>query len=287
YQPLFINHEIVNLPSASAIAIQRLELATRSSAGKKTLAILADPVYSADDERFNSTRNKQLNKQQNQQDSLSIELERSALKRSADILNRQGWGRLPGTRTEADAILNVFTSIAVPDSNSLHVFDFDANYNWATSSALNQFRILHFATHGFVNDANPELSGIVLSLVDKQGKDIRGYLRLGDLFNLDYPADLIVLSACETGLGKEIQGEGLVGLTRGLMYAGAERLVVSLWQVDDQGTSEFMREFYQQMLHSNKPANEALRATQLKMWLSEKWRNPNYWAAFTFLGEWR
>ncbi|MDF5731639.1 MAG: CHAT domain-containing protein, partial [Rhizonema sp. PD38] len=263
YQPLFINHEIVNLPSASTIAIQRQELATRSSAGKKTLAILADPVYSANDERFNSTRSKQLNKQQNQQDFLSIELERSTLKRSADILNRQGWKRLPGTRKEADAILNVFTSIPVPDSNSLQVFDFDANYNWATSSALNKFRILHFATHGFVNDVNPELSGIVLSLVDKQGKDIRGYLRLGDLFNLDYPADLIVLSACETGLGKEIQGEGLVGLTRGLMYAGAERLVVSLWQVDDKGTAEFMQEFYKQMLHSDKPANEALRATQL------------------------
>ena len=227
---------------------------------------------------------KQLNKQQ---DFRSVELERSALKRSADILNRQGWQRLPGTRKEADAILNIFTSIPVPDSNSLQVFDFDANYNWATSSALNKFRILHFATHGFVNDANPELSGIVLSLVDKQGKDIRGYLRLGDLFNLDYPADLIVLSACETGLGKEIQGEGLVGLTRGLMYAGAERLVVSLWQVNDQGTAEFMQEFYKQMLHSGKPANVALRATQLKMWQQEKWRNPNYWAAFTFLGEWR
>ncbi|MBW4477584.1 MAG: CHAT domain-containing protein [Tolypothrix brevis GSE-NOS-MK-07-07A] len=152
---------------------------------------------------------------------------------------------------------------------------------WGTSN------ILHFATHGFVNDANPELSGIVLSLVDKQGKDIRGYLRLGDLFNLDYPADLIVLSACETGLGKEIQGEGLVGLTRGLMYAGAERLVVSLWQVSDEGTAVFMEEFYKQMLNEGKSANEALRATQLKMWQQEKWRNPNYWAAFTFLSEWR
>ena len=282
YQPLFVNHEIVNLPSASTIAIQRQELATRSSVGKKTLAILADPVYSATDERLKSIQNKQLNKQQNQQNSISIELERSALKRSGDILNRQGWTRLLGTRTEAETLLQL-----VPKANRLQVFDFDANYNWATSSALNQFRILHFATHGFVNDANPELSGIVLSLVDKQGKDIRGYLRLGDLFNLDYPADLIVLSACETGLGKEIQGEGLVGLTRGLMYAGAERLVVSLWQVDDKGTAEFMQEFYKQMLQSGKPANEALRATQLKMWLSEKWRHPNYWAAFTFLGEWR
>ena len=282
YQPLFVNHEIVNLPSASTIAIQRQELATRSSVGKKTLAILADPVYSATDERLKSIQNKQLNKQQNQQNSISIELERSALKRSGDILNRQGWTRLLGTRTEAETLLQL-----VPKANRLQVFDFDANYNWATSSALNQFRILHFATHGFVNDANPELSGIVLSLVDKQGKDIRGYLRLGDLFNLDYPADLIVLSACETGLGKEIQGEGLVGLTRGLMYAGAERLVVSLWQVDDKGTAAFMQEFYKQMLQSGKPANEALRATQLKMWHSEKWRHPNYWAAFTFLGEWR
>ncbi len=279
YQPLFVNHEIVNLPSASTIAIQRQELRKKAP---KALAILADPVYSNTDERFNSTRNKQLNKQKNQQYSLGIELERSALKRSADTLNRQGWGRLPGTRTEAETILKL-----VPKENSLEVFDFDANYNWATSSALSQFRILHFATHGFVNDANPELSGIVLSLVDKQGKDIRGYLRLGDLFNLDYPADLIVLSACETGLGKEIQGEGLVGLTRGLMYAGGERLVVSLWQVSDEGTAVFMQEFYKEMLQNGKSANQALRATQLKMWKDDKWRNPNNWAAFAFLGEWR
>ncbi|MEH2263288.1 CHAT domain-containing protein [Nostoc sp.] len=278
YQPLFVNHEIVNLPSASTIAIQRQEYATRKAA-PKTLAILADPVYSATDTRLTNTQNKQ----QNQQESIDIELERSALKRSADISNPQGFGRLLGTRQEAETILKLVSA-----SDRLQVFDFAANYIWATSSALNQFRILHFATHGFVNDANPELSGIVLSLVDKQGKNIRGYLRLEDLFNLDYPADLIVLSACETGLGKEIQGEGLVGLTRGLMYAGAERLVVSLWQVNDQGTAELMEEFYKQMWQQGKSPNAALRAAQLKMWHQEKWPNPNYyWAAFTFLGEWR
>ena len=278
YQPLLVNHEIVNLPSASAIAIQRQEIANRKPA-PKALAILADPVFSANDERVtNQAQNKQLN----QQNSLTLELERSALKRSADTLNRQGWGRLPGTRKEGETLLGL-----VPETNRLQVFDFDANYNWATSSKLNQFRILHFATHGFVNDANPELSGIVLSLVNQQGKDIRGYLRLGDLFNLDYPADLIVLSACETGLGKEIRGEGLVGLTRGLMYAGAERLMVSLWKVSDEGTAVFMQEFYKEMLQNGKSANEALRVTQLKMWKQEKWRNPNYWAAFAFLGEWR
>ncbi len=274
YQPLFVNHEIVNLPSASAIAIQRQELGARKQASK-VLAILADPVYSATDERVTNPQNKQ-------QESRDLELERSALKRSADIFLPQGWGRLRHTRTEAETIFKL-----VPGSDRQKAFDFDANYMWATSSALNQFRILHFATHGFVNDVNPELSGIVLSLVDQQGKNIRGYLRLEDLFNLDYPANLIVLSACETGLGKEIQGEGLVGLTRGLMYAGAERLVVSLWQVNDEGTSVFMQEFYKQMLQQGKSANQALRVTQLKMWHDEKWRNPNYWAAFTFLGEWR
>ncbi|MEM7714418.1 MAG: CHAT domain-containing tetratricopeptide repeat protein, partial [Cyanobacteria bacterium P01_A01_bin.68] len=276
YQPLLINHEIVNLPSASTIAIQRQELANRQEA-PKALAILADPVFNATDRRVAEAKNKQ----SNEQSSLELELERSALKRSADTFNRRGWSRLLGTRTEAETLLQL-----VPESQRFQVFDFDANYNWATSSKLNQYRILHFATHGFVNDANPELSGIVLSLVDKQGQDIRGYLRLGDLFNLDYPADLIVLSACETGLGKEIQGEGLVGLTRGLMYAGAERLVVSLWQVSDEGTAVFMKEFYKQMLQNGKSPNQALRATQLKMWKDEKWRNPNYWAAFAFLGEW-
>ena len=174
----------------------------------------------------------------------------------------------------------------LPKGDRTAVFDFDANYSWATGSNLNQFRILHFATHGFVNDENPELSGIVLSLVNKQGKPVRGYLRMHELFNLDYPADLIVLSACETGLGKNVQGEGLVGLTRGLMYAGAERLVVSLWKVDDKGTAVLMKEFYKQMLQNGKSANEALRVAELKMWKG-KWRNPNYWAAFSFLGEWK
>jgi CHAT domain-containing protein len=173
----------------------------------------------------------------------------------------------------------------IPGGSSLEASDFDANYNWATSSALNQFRILHFATHGFVNQDQPELSGIVLSLVDKKGNKIRGHLRLGDLFNQDYPAELIVLSACETGLGKNINGEGLVGLTRGLMYAGAARVAVSLWQVSDEGTSTLMQEFYKQMLQQGKKPAEALRAAQRKLW--QEGRSPYEWAAFTVQGEWR
>jgi CHAT domain-containing protein/tetratricopeptide (TPR) repeat protein len=278
YQPLMVNHEIVNLPSASAIAIQRQELANRKPAPKQ-LAILADPVYSATDTRVTG-------KPENTQLGTELQIERSALARSAKNLQRSGWERLPNTAIEAKAILNLVNSFT-KSPNSIQAFNFDANFDWVTNPALNQFRILHFATHGFADTTNPENSGIVLSQFDKQGKPIRGFLRLGDLFNQDYPAELIVLSACQTGLGKEVNGEGLVGLTRGLMYAGAERVAVSLWNVNDKGTSVLMQEFYTEMLQGNKTPAAAMRAAQIKLWSNPEWRNPYYWAAFTVSGEWR
>ncbi|NJL62553.1 MAG: CHAT domain-containing protein, partial [Methylacidiphilales bacterium] len=272
YQPLFLNHEIVNLPSASTIAIQREKTANRQPAPKK-IAILADPVYTNDDERVTGKPRSLLGE---------LELERSALDRSAQSLKRTGWSRLPNTATEARGILKLF-----PPTSSLQAFNFEANYNWATSKDLSQYQILHFATHGFVNPDQPELSGIVLSLLDNSGKQIPGYLRLADLFERDYPAELIVLSACETGLGKNVSGEGLVGLTRGLMYAGAERVALSLWKVNDEGTSVLMQEFYRQMLSNNLTPAQALRAAQRQLWQGSEWRSPHYWAAFTLQGEWR
>ncbi|GBE95359.1 TPR repeat protein [Nostoc cycadae WK-1] len=274
YQPLLINHEIVNLPSASTIAILRQETQQRPKA-PKAIAILADPVFSADDSRVTG-------KPENNSITPDLDLQRSALSRSARNLNRNGWDRLTGTREEAQAILKLGSA-----KDSLAAFDFDANYNWVKNPQLSQYRVIHLATHGFADDANPELSGIVLSLVDKQGKPERGYLRLNDIFNLNFPADLIVLSACETGQGKEIQGEGLVGLTRGLMYAGSPRIVVSLWNVDDEGTKELMTQFYRQMWQEGKSPVAALRAAQLSLWQNPNWRKPLYWAAFTLQGEWR
>jgi CHAT domain-containing protein len=156
------------------------------------------------------------------------------------------------------------------------------------SKDLSQYRIVHFATHGVLNDAHPELSGMVLSLFDNKGTPQDGFLRLNDLFNLKLNADLVVLSACRTALGREVRGEGLIGLARGFMYAGAPRVVVSLWSVNDQATAEEMERFYQGMLGSRhlRPA-AALRQAQIEMWKQEKWRAPFLWAAFVLQGEWK
>ncbi len=275
YQPLVVNHEIISLPSASTIAILRKQTTGRTKA-PKTLAILADPVFSANDDRVTGKSSNVANNDIDQQ------LQESALKRSTRNIKRSEIQRLPGTEKEAQEILKL-----VSPSENIQAFGFDANYNWATNDQLSQYKILHFATHGFLDSTEPELSGIVLSLIDKQGKSQRGFLRLADIFNLNFPAELVVLSACQTGLGEEVKGEGLVGLTRGLMYAGAARVVVSLWNVDDEATSLLMSQFYSQMLQQGKTPAAALRAAQLKMWSQEKWRNPYSWSAFTLLGEWK
>jgi CHAT domain-containing protein len=169
----------------------------------------------------------------------------------------------------------------------MEALDFNANRETALSKELSQYRIVHFATHGLLDNEHPELSGLVLSLVDPEGKPWDGFLDLQDVYNLTIPADLVVLSACETGLGKEISGEGLIGLTRGFMYAGASRVVASLWKVDDVATSELMAEFYRGMLQAGLPPAAALRQAQLGMQKRKRWADPYYWAAFTLQGEWK
>ena len=176
----------------------------------------------------------------------------------------------------------------VPRTNSLAAFDFAANRPVATSADLRQYRIVHFATHGLINSRHPDLSGIVLSLVDQEGKPQNGFLRLYDIYNMNLSAELVVLSACQTALGKDIKGEGLVGLTRAFMYAGASRIVASLWRTEDRATAVLMSRFYAHLLAGNgmSPA-AALRKAQLSMWQDKRWRQPRYWAAFTLQGEWK
>ncbi|MBL1199430.1 MAG: CHAT domain-containing protein [Nostoc sp. GBBB01] len=274
YEPLLINHEIITLPSASTVAILRNEHKQRKPVAK-TLIVLADPIFSLDDERLQS-------KIQTSPPAITEpNLNTLALNRAAKD-SEVNFERLKFTRHEAEQILAL-----VPANKAKSAFDFTASRNTAISKDLSQYNIIHFATHGILNSKHPELSGIVLSLFDDKGMPQNGFLRLHDVFNLNLKAELVVLSACKTGLGEEVRGEGLVGLTRGFMYAGSPRVVVSLWSVDDQATSELMKAFYQKMLQQGLKPAAALRTAQLEIWRTKRYAAPYYWAAFTLQGEWR
>ena len=292
-QSLGISHEIVTLPSASTLALLREETQSRKPA-PKMLAVFADPVFSPTDVRANSTnaaRTRGNGKQSNAAFKSKVEIEKTSFSRDferavSDVGLRSneagGLPRLPFSRREADSIFKV-----APKNLSLKEVDFDANKTAIFDSNLDQYRILHFATHGLLNSQHPELSGIVLSLVDKKGSKIDGFLRLQDIYNLKLSPDLVVLSACNTALGKDVKGEGLIGLTRGFMYAGAPRVVASLWKVDDAATAEFMSVFYRKMLAENLRPAAALRAGQTEMMKQTRWKSPYYWAPFIIQGEWR
>jgi CHAT domain-containing protein/tetratricopeptide (TPR) repeat protein len=292
-EPLVVQHEIVSLPSVSVLAALRRELRERAPAARQ-LAVFADPVFDKEDSRVGAgRRGHQKNFSRTGKDE-SVSSHHASPGPVSDSetersINQPGMtddgpviARLPFSRAEAKSILAL-----VPARSRMEALDFDANMRAALDPQLGQYRIVHFATHGLLNSEHPELSGIVLSLVDRVGRPQEGFLQLQEIYNLNLPADMVVLSACQTGLGKEIKGEGLVGLTRGFMYAGAARVTASLWKVDDVATAELMRGFYRGMLTEGLPPASALRAAQVNMWRQKRWRAPYYWAAFVIQGEWK
>jgi CHAT domain-containing protein len=251
-------------------------LANRKPA-PNALAVIADPVFSATDERIGALARTAVAKQVPVDGSANTRIIEHLADDSGLIIRR-----LKFTRQEADQIL-----AEAPRAKSFRAIDFKANRAIATGGELSKYRYVHFATHGYIDSEHPDLSAIVLSLVDEQGKAQDGFLRANEIYNLHLPAELVVLSACETGLGKEIKGEGLVGLTQGFMYAGARRVVVSLWNVNDKATAELMARFYRGMLRENKTPAAALRAAQMEMSRQRQWQSPYYWAAFVLQGEWK
>jgi CHAT domain-containing protein/tetratricopeptide (TPR) repeat protein len=291
-QPLIADHEIISLPSASVISVLRRELSGRRAA-PKTIAVLADPVFDKDDARV---KLREGTRQQNESATTTSSRSKTGGVSPAVSLmpvvatNRVAASgkvglslpRLSFSRREAEAIL-----AAVPTGEGMSALNFQASRATVISAELAQYRILHFATHGLLDSQRPELSALVLSLVDEQGQPQNGFIRLNEIYNLNLPADLVMLSACQTGLGKEIRGEGLIGLTRGFMYAGAARVGTSLWKVDDAATATLMGSFYQAMLKEGKSPGAALRAAQLNMLKQKRWQSPYYWAAFTMQGEWK
>ncbi|HEY6806995.1 MAG TPA: CHAT domain-containing protein [Pyrinomonadaceae bacterium] len=280
---LIEDHEIVYEPSVSVLALQRSELAGRKHASH-SIAIFANPVFASNDSRVARANrpNPQLNTQQPKSNSTSSSESATRSRDLSRALEDTGLDQFTVLSSSADEATRIVE--LAPKGQTKVATDFDANRETAMSKDLADYQIIHFATHAVVNYEHPELSGIVLSLVDRSGQPRDGYLRLYDIYNLNLPADLVVLSACQTGVGKEIKGEGLIALTRGFMYAGAERVVASLWKVNDVATAELMAQFYKQIFVNGQRPSAALRAAQL--WLAKK-RSPVDWAGFVLQGEWK
>lgn len=279
--PLLLKqNEVIYQPSASTLALLRGR-APRGGAFK-TVAVLADPVFDDKDDRVRlppGVRAVAAARRPPSDERLTRSLRDLGDLGDVDFT----LPKLEYSRREANAI----TSVA--PRGSMMAVGFKANRATLTSLALGRFSIVHFATHGILNDRHPELSGIVLSMVNKRGEPEDGYLMLRDIYNLDLPADLVVLSACRTGIGKQVRGEGLQGLMRGFMYAGSPRVVASLWRVDDAATAELMKRFYRHMLgKSRMPAAAALRKAKLEMLSAGGERSaPYYWAGFVLQGDWK
>jgi CHAT domain-containing protein len=279
-RPLMLDHEVAMLPSASVLLAVRQHSGGRKPA-PKTVAILADPVFDNNDPRLAGDFSKDIPKKR-------VEAVASDLSRSAGDVgvaeNGLAIPRLPHTRQEAEVIASL-----VPQEAVLKALDFDASLSTATSQSLSQYRILHFATHGLLNTRHPELSGVVLSLVDKNGASKEGFLEANQIFNLSLPhTELAVLSACSTGLGTgDLKGEGVSGLTRAFMYAGVPSLIVTLWAVNDEAAAELIKRFYEGILKKGLRPAAALRSAQADLSREAKWRAPYYWAGFTLQGEWK
>lgn len=255
--PLGIAHEISGIPSASTLAALR-SASPAASDGPFRIALFADPVFSGDPRIDRRMMNREKN------DGVAL-------------------ARLPFSLREAEYI-----GRAAQGASVLWRVGFAASKKTLADDAVRQSAVLHFATHTRIDNAHPELSGIFLSQVDRSGAPQDGLLSLYEIYDLHLPVELAVLSGCATGLGRAVPGDGFVGLTKAFFYAGAARVLVSLWPVDDEGTALFMRAFYGELLKPGSPSPvRALRAAREALWRNPRWKDPAYWSGFSLEGEWR
>jgi CHAT domain-containing protein len=273
---MFIDSLLINtneISSSPSISTLRAIRSDKKNAGcpYRTVAVIADPVFSRNDERVRS-----------------VPMTPVVADASADgdpnsspaVLRGGTLSRLTYSSTEADAI-----SAAAPSGTSMLVKGFDANREMLLSRHVGEYQILHFATHAFLDGEHPELSGIVLTMVDPKGVRQNGMLPLHDVYSLQLSTELTVLSACQTALGKDISGEGFLGLTHSFLSAGSKSVVASLWKVDDRATASLMRGFYESLLQQKMSIGGALRAAKLKTMRDKQWKAPYFWAGFVLQGE--
>lgn len=260
---LIAEREVVSIPSASVISTLRRRADDRRPPPGR-LAVVADPVFGPEDSRLAA--------------SAGAEAQGSRTRAGA----RPAPERLIHSAEEGRAILDL-----VPEAERYAALGFDASREAILAGSLDSYRLIHLAVHGQLHDEHPEYSHLVLSLLNRRGQPVNGRLYMHEIDDLHMPADLVVLSACNTALGKLMRGEGMIGMTRVFMDAGASRVLVSLWYVDDQATARLMERFYHEMLVGGRSAAAALRAAQSWMREESKWQAPYYWAGFVLQGDWR
>ncbi len=270
-EPLISRFEIVYTPSASALAVRAQQDLNRPT-GHKLLVGFGDPVVPPRHTRLGS-------KAQETHAGNNKPVVRAA-KEDKRALGESDLPYLFYARRELRAI-----GVLAGENQSSLYLKHDATRQNLRNLDLSQFRILHLATHGVLDSSHPELSGLIFSTVNAEGQPLDGFVGLADIYKLRAPVSLVVLSACDTALGRDMRGEGLVGVTRGFMYAGASSVVASLWKVEDEATSEIMKLFYANMLQRGMPPAAALRAAQNSIREQPQWSSPYYWASFTFQGD--
>ncbi|MCA1577269.1 MAG: CHAT domain-containing protein [Acidobacteria bacterium] len=282
-------NEIIYAPSASVVGAIKQQ---RAKTDNRAILVIADPVFNSNDARAKKgtaapalattpdAEARGLGIQSAVADVAGTTPTPSAANAAMEGLPL---ARLNGTRVEADQI----SKLAKASGGQADVWlDLDANEENLGTRDISKYRIIHVATHGLLNAERPQFTGVVLSLVGNQTRD--GFVRTDEVFNLRLGSPLVMLSACETGLGKEKRGEGVMGLTRAFMYAGAPTVGVSLWSVADKSTADLMTDFYQRLLSTTATTTSsgALRGAQLAMISGKKYSAPFYWAPFVLVGDW-
>jgi CHAT domain-containing protein/Tfp pilus assembly protein PilF len=279
-EPLVADYEVINVPSATILGQLRQQKQHRRPS-TKVLAAFGDPVFASNYAQFKNSTSGEVLASGRPEAAAPWQRAWRDIEVSADPLDPSVIQPLIYSKFE----LKNLRDIAGPDSFVAR--GFDASRQVLEKTDLSKYAILHFATHGLLNPKTPELSGFFLSMVDAAGQAQNGFITMQDVYGLHAPVDLVVLSACRTGLGKDVKGEGLIGLTRGFMYAGASSVVASLWKVDDEATAELMKHFYANMLQKGMRPAAALRAAQNTLRQNPEWQSPHFWASFTLQGEFK
>ncbi len=270
--PFLERYELAMLPSASVLVALRKSASAREPP-TDSVVVFADPVF----EKPKTSLVPLLSAAAALPSVQSRELNRALL----DSVGSQRIPSLPGSRDEAFAIQGIFGT-----ARTRLALNFDATRDAVIDGSLAHPRVIHFATHGIVDTQRPEMSGLILSLFNKNGESQDGYLRLSDIYKLKLSADLVVLSSCESALGKDLESEGTIGLPRGFLYAGARSVIASLWKVDDDATASLMKSLYSRM-QKGAPPSRALRGAQLDLMNSARFSDPYYWGAFVLEGDYK